>query len=57
MLVAAIMDIVTSRPGHAETGDIAAAIQVLEEGGIHLDVSKAIHDDEDGGIGIHDIGM
>ena len=57
MLVAAIMDIVTSRPGHAETGDIAAAIQVLEEGGIHLDESNANQDDEDGGNGIKEIGM
>lgn len=70
MLVAAIMDIVTSScdssnkvsfqpslPGHAETGDIAAAIQVLEEGGIHLDESNANQDDEDGGNGIKGIGM
>ncbi|KAM4129543.1 hypothetical protein ACJW30_01G031700 [Castanea mollissima] len=70
MLVAAIMDIVTSScdisdkvsfqpslPGHAETGDIAAAIQVLEEGGIHLDESNTNQDDEDGGNGIKGIGM
>lgn len=68
MLVAAIMDIVTSScdssdkvsfqpslPGHAKTGDIAAAIQVLEEGGMHLDEPN--QDDEDGGNGMKGIGI
>ncbi|KAL5558586.1 hypothetical protein UlMin_034797 [Ulmus minor] len=68
MLVAAIMDIVTSNcdslekvafkpslPGNAETRDIAAAIQVIEEGGMHLDESH--EDDKDGGGGIKGIGI
>ncbi|KAL1353829.1 uncharacterized protein [Arachis hypogaea] len=61
MLVAAIMDIVTSScnnaeqvsfkpslPGNAETRDIAAALQVIEEGGLHLDEPP---EDDDGGSG------
>lgn len=63
MLVAAIMDIVTSScdnaekvyfkpslPGNAETRDIAAALQVIEEGGLHLDEPPGDGDD-DGGTG------
>ncbi|XP_059453972.1 uncharacterized protein LOC132184373 isoform X3 [Corylus avellana] len=70
MLVAAIMDIVTSScdgldkvplkpslPGNAETGDIAAAIQVVEEGGMHLDEPNKNEDDEDGGKGMKGIGI
>ncbi|XP_015885505.3 uncharacterized protein LOC107420933 isoform X2 [Ziziphus jujuba] len=71
MLVAAIMDIVTSNcdsidkisfkptlPGNAEMRDIAAAIQVIEEGGMHLDESHQDEDDEeDGGTGMKGIGM
>jgi hypothetical protein len=70
MLVAAIMDIVTSScdsldkvplkpslPGNAETGDIAAAIQVVEEGGMHLDEPNRNEDDEDGGRGMKGIGI
>ncbi|OMO74896.1 Armadillo-type [Corchorus olitorius] len=62
MLVAAIMDIVTSNcesvekasfmpslPGNAEMRDIAAAIQVIEEGGMHLDDGDRNDDDDDGG--------
>ncbi|XWS24267.1 hypothetical protein CRYUN_Cryun28dG0086200 [Craigia yunnanensis] len=69
MLVAAIMDIVTSNcdsvekvsfkpwlPGNAEMRDIAAAIQVIEEGGMRLDEGERNDDDDDGrgmkGIGI-----
>ncbi|KAK9946555.1 hypothetical protein M0R45_012015 [Rubus argutus] len=65
MLVAAIMDIVTSNcdslekvsfkpslPGNAETRDIAAALQVIEEGGMRLDDSNENEDDEDGDSGI-----
>jgi hypothetical protein len=65
MLVASIMDIVTSScdnaekvffkpslPGNAETRDIAEALQVIEEGGLHLDESPEDDDDDDGGGGI-----
>ncbi|XP_027189901.1 uncharacterized protein [Cicer arietinum] len=68
MLVAAIMDIVTSScgkaevisfkpslPGNAETRDIAAALQVIEEGGLHLD--EPPDDDDDGGTGRKGIGI
>lgn len=60
------MDIVTSNcdnledlsfkpslPGNAEMGDIAAAIQVVEEGGMHLDESK----EDDGDAGMKGIGI
>ncbi|XP_062113720.1 uncharacterized protein LOC133824760 isoform X2 [Humulus lupulus] len=70
MLVAAIMDIVTSNcdgleniafkpslPGNAATRDIAAAIQVIEEGGMFLDESVEHEDDGDGGGGIKGIGI
>ncbi|KAF1859490.1 hypothetical protein Lal_00010074 [Lupinus albus] len=69
MLVAAIMDIVTSScsnaemisfksslPGNAETRDIAAALQVIEEGGLHLDEPPE-DDDDDGGTGKKGIGI
>lgn len=68
MLVAAIMDIVTSNcdsvemasfkpslPGNAEMRDIAAAIQVIEEGGMHLDEED--DDDDGGGRGLKGIGI
>lgn len=70
MLVAAIMDIVTSHcdssekvsfkpslPGDAETRDIAAALQVIEEGGMRLDDSNEHEGDEDGDSGIKGIGI
>ncbi|KAJ1436797.1 Armadillo-type fold [Sesbania bispinosa] len=70
MLVAAIMDIVTSScdmqkryllqpslPGNAETRDIAAALQVIEEGGLHLDEPPEGEDDGGGGIGRKGIGI
>ncbi|XVE70022.1 hypothetical protein DITRI_Ditri10aG0038300 [Diplodiscus trichospermus] len=73
MLVAAIMDIVTSNcgsvekvsfkpslPGNAEMSDIAAAIQVIEEGGIHLDDGEKNDDDDDDdddGRGLKGIGI
>ncbi|XP_031273439.1 uncharacterized protein LOC116131919 isoform X1 [Pistacia vera] len=71
MLVAAIMDVVTSNcdslekvsfksslPGNAETRDIAAAIEVIEEGGMHFDEpQKNDDDDDDGGKGIKGIGI
>ncbi|GKV04677.1 hypothetical protein SLEP1_g16802 [Rubroshorea leprosula] len=69
MLVAAIMDIVTSNceslekvsfkpvlPRNAETRDIAAAIQVIEQGGMRLD-DQECGDDEDGGRGMRGIGI
>ncbi|WOH05983.1 hypothetical protein DCAR_0625406 [Daucus carota subsp. sativus] len=68
MLIAAIMDIVTancesadkvvfkpSLPGNAEMRDIAAAIEVIEEGGLHLD--EASGSDEDGDGKVKGIGM
>lgn len=68
MLVAAIMDIVTancesadkvvfkpSLPGNAEMRDIAAAIEVIEEGGLHLD--EVPGNDEDGNSEIKGIGI
>ncbi|KAJ4966057.1 hypothetical protein NE237_017906 [Protea cynaroides] len=70
MLVAAIMDIVTSNcdsldkttsqpslTGNADMRDIAAIIQVIEEGGMHFDAPHGNDDDEDGGKGIHGIGI
>ncbi|CAN1273930.1 Protein SERAC1 [Linum perenne] len=70
MLVAAIMDIVTSncdsleemsfRPalsGNAALRDIAAAIEVIEEGGLHLDRPGDDEDDNDDGRGIKGIGI
>ncbi|KAH7567378.1 hypothetical protein JRO89_XS07G0061300 [Xanthoceras sorbifolium] len=70
MLVAAIMDVVTSNcdslekvsfkpslPGNAETRDIAAAIEVIEEGGMHFDEPQRNEDDEDGGRGMRGIGI
>ncbi|CAN6587787.1 unnamed protein product [Malus baccata var. baccata] len=69
MLVAAIMDIVTancdslgkvsfkpSLSANAETRDIAAAIQVIEDGGMRLDESHE-NDDEDGDTGMKGIGI
>ncbi|XVF36235.1 hypothetical protein REPUB_Repub19eG0040700 [Reevesia pubescens] len=71
MLVAAIMDIVIancdsvekvsfkpSLPGNAEMRDIAAAIEVIEEGGMHLDEGERNDDDDDdGGRGMKGIGI
>ncbi|KAF5747063.1 hypothetical protein HS088_TW06G01241 [Tripterygium wilfordii] len=70
MLVAAIMDIVTSNcdrlekvsfntslPGTAETRDIAAAIEVIEDGAMHFDDSREDEGDDDGGKGIKGIGI
>ncbi|XP_027940406.1 uncharacterized protein LOC114194412 isoform X3 [Vigna unguiculata] len=69
MLVAAIMDIVTSScdnaqdvsfnpslPGNAETRDIAAALQVIEEGCLQLDEPPEGEDDG-GGTGKKGIGI
>lgn len=69
--MAAIMDIVTSNcdrieklafepslPANAQTRDIAAAIQVIEEGGLQFDELDGDEDeDEDGGRGIKGIGI
>lgn len=68
--MASIMDVVTSNcdslgkvsfnpslPGNAETRDIAAAIEVIEEGSMHFDESKRNEDDEDGGRGMRGIGI
>lgn len=70
MLVAAIMEIVTSHcddmdnalfkpmlPKNAETRDIAAAIQVIEEGGLHMDLTPKNEDDENGDGGMKGIGI
>nr|DAD41214.1 TPA_asm: hypothetical protein HUJ06_015537 [Nelumbo nucifera] len=71
MLVAAIMDIVTSNcdsldkmsfqpslPGNADMRDIAAAIEVIEEGGMHFDETHGNDDnDDDGEKGIRGIGI
>ncbi|XP_043713383.1 uncharacterized protein LOC122661930 isoform X2 [Telopea speciosissima] len=70
MLVAAIMDIVTSNcdsldkttfrpllPGNADMRDIAAVIQVIEEGGMHIDAPLGDDNDEDGGKGLRGIGI
>ncbi|XP_037493046.1 uncharacterized protein LOC119369055 isoform X1 [Jatropha curcas] len=70
MLVAAIMDIVTSNcdslakvpfksslPRNAETRDIAAAIEVIEEGGLHMDGPHENEDDDNGGRGMKGIGI
>lgn len=67
--MAAIMDIVTSNcdklenfafepslPENAETRDIAAAIQVIEDGGLQFDEPNG-GEDEDGGRGIKGIGI
>ncbi|XP_058097062.1 uncharacterized protein LOC131242446 isoform X2 [Magnolia sinica] len=69
MLVAAIMDVVTSNcesidrasfqpalPGDADTGDIQAALQVVEEGGMHLDEPQE-SDNEGGDKGMRGIGI
>ncbi|KAL2974004.1 hypothetical protein AAZX31_14G078400 [Glycine max] len=69
MLVAAIMDIVTSScdnaeevsfkpslPGNAEIRDIAAALEVIEDGGLHLDEPPEGEDDG-GGSGRKGIGI
>ncbi|CAN4122721.1 unnamed protein product [Withania somnifera] len=68
MLVAAIMDVVTSHcesadklsfkptlPKDAEMRDIAAAIEVTEEGGMHWDEPHG--EDDDGGEGMKGLGM
>uniref|UniRef100_A0A1J3D2G9 Protein SERAC1 n=1 Tax=Noccaea caerulescens TaxID=107243 RepID=A0A1J3D2G9_NOCCA len=70
MLVAAIMDIVTSNcdtiektpfksslPGNAQMRDIAAAIQVIEEGGMYFDEPEKDDDSDDGRSGIKGIGI
>ncbi|XP_050367132.1 uncharacterized protein LOC126785475 isoform X2 [Argentina anserina] len=70
MLVAAIMDIVTSHcdssekvsfkpslPGKAAMRDIAATLQVIEDGGMRLDDSSDHEGDEDGDSGIKGIGI
>jgi len=70
MLVAAIMDTVTSYcdrlekvsfkpplPGNAEMRDIAAAIEVVEEGGLQMDNAGENEYDDDGGRGMEGIGI
>lgn len=69
MLVAAVMDIVTSNcdsleeasfqpslSGNAKMRDIAAAIEVMEDGSMHFDEPHADADD-DGGKGMQGIGI
>lgn len=68
--MAAIMDIVTSNcdtiektpfkstlPGNAKMRDIAAAIQVIEEGGMYFDEPEKGDDSDDGNSGIKGIGI
>lgn len=68
--MAAIMDIVTSNcdniektpfksslPGNATMRDIAAAIQVIEEGGMYFDEPEKDGDSDDGRSGIKGIGI
>lgn len=68
--MAAIMDIVTSNcdvldtasirpilPNNAIMRDIAAAIQVIEEGGLHMDPPQHDEDDEDDDKGLKGIGI
>ncbi|CAH9100448.1 unnamed protein product [Cuscuta epithymum] len=70
MLVAAIMDVVTSHcqsadkvlfkpllPENAEMRDIAAAIEVVEEGGMHWDDPHQDEDNDNGGTGVKGIGI
>ncbi|KAL2512740.1 alpha/beta-Hydrolases superfamily protein [Abeliophyllum distichum] len=70
MLVAAIMDVVTSNcdsveklsfkpllPKNAKMRDIAAAIEVIEEGGMHWDEQHGDEDDDNGDQGIKGIGI
>nr|KAJ0191224.1 hypothetical protein LSAT_V11C800402790 [Lactuca sativa] len=70
MLVAAIMDIVTSNcdnvdkiklkpmlSGTAAMRDIAAALEVIEDGGMHMDEPPGSSQDDDDGTGLKGIGM
>uniref|UniRef100_A0A1D1ZJ94 Protein SERAC1 n=1 Tax=Anthurium amnicola TaxID=1678845 RepID=A0A1D1ZJ94_9ARAE len=73
MLVAAIMDIITSNcenvdraffqpslPGNADVRDIAAALEVIEEGSMHFDEYHRNEDDDednDGDKGMRGIGI
>ncbi|XP_031497412.1 uncharacterized protein LOC116262310 isoform X2 [Nymphaea colorata] len=70
MLVAAIMDIVTSNcsgtdkpqfrpclPAHADMRDIAAALEVVEEGGMRLDEPHDSEDEDGNDNGIKGIGI
>ncbi|KAL6318321.1 hypothetical protein AAG906_039413 [Vitis piasezkii] len=70
MLVAAIMDIVTSNcdslekvsfqpslPGNAKMRDIAAAIEVIEDGSMHFDEPHVNAESDDGGKGMRGIGI
>ncbi|XP_020090531.1 uncharacterized protein LOC109711739 isoform X2 [Ananas comosus] len=70
MLVAALMDIVTSNcdnvdyssfrpllPGNADMRDIATAIEVVEQGGMHFDDHNGSDDGENGDRGVKGIGI
>lgn len=70
MLVAVLMDIVTSNcdnidkstcrpclPGNADMRDISAALEVIEEGGVHFDDNNGNEDSDDGSSGIKGIGI
>lgn len=70
MLVAAVMDIVTSNcddldkksvkstlPKNAEMRDIAAAIEVIEEGALHMDETSGNEDDDNGDSSMKGIGI
>ncbi|XP_022876104.1 uncharacterized protein LOC111394488 isoform X2 [Olea europaea var. sylvestris] len=70
MLVAAIMDVVTSNcdsveklsvkpllPKNAKMRDIAAAIEVIEDGGMHWDEQHGDEDDDNGDQGMKGIGI
>ncbi|XP_072990041.1 uncharacterized protein [Typha latifolia] len=70
MLVAALMDIITSNcdnvdcssfhsflPGNADMRDIALAIEVVEQGGMHFDDQDGIDDSDDGDRGVRGVGI
>ncbi|KAG0467717.1 hypothetical protein HPP92_019297 [Vanilla planifolia] len=70
MLVAALMDIVTSNSdaiddsafrltlsGDADMRDVALALQVIEEGGVHFDDDPGNEDCDDGNSGVKGIGI
>ncbi|KAG1334651.1 Protein SERAC1 [Cocos nucifera] len=70
MLVAALMDIITSNcdkidhssfqpllPGNAEMRDIAVALEVVEQGGMHFHDHHGNEDNDDGDRGMRGIGI
>ncbi|XP_008795143.1 uncharacterized protein LOC103710976 isoform X2 [Phoenix dactylifera] len=70
MLVAALMDVITSNcdkidhssfqpllPGNADMRDIAVALEVVEQGGMHFHDHHGNEDDDDGDRGMRGIGI